>query len=1044
MVSNEVTLLLYLHVCILVLYTSSTVAYQHDFRFISYQDLQSSVTSFQSEGNTSFSQMLFDISRNQIFVGARDGLYRLSVSKLKFLEYANWESSEKKRNACMFKGQKEESCHNFIKVLLSDGKEIWSCGTNAFSPQCSWREINNISNVTKVMDGIAKSPYNPAANITAFLSENGDYYFAGPTDFSGSDSLISKSVGNRVLRTKQSDSFWLNEPQFVGSFETDRFVYFLFREAAVEYMNCGKNVYSRIARVCKNDKGGEQSMFRDNFSTFIKARLNCSLSGDYPFYFNEIQGISYVSTENIVYATFGTPSNSIPGSAICAFNLTTINRAFDGPFKYQQDIDSAWSQHKNSYKDHFNCEATHRKVNLLETSQYHLMDSAVQSTNIDPLHVATGERFTHITIDVVETKLTNVHIIYVATLEGIIKKLSLLPPYKHTCVVEIWQVVPDTNIPIKNMQFLKETNSVYITTNQALMQISVDHCNRHSSWENCQNAMDPYCGWNDREEMCSRAPRGDPHNKYWKQIISTCPSLYTPVDGGWGSWSTWAPCNHRALLDFNSSDQCLCQTRECNNPAPINNGKPCIGHSISVINCTVHGGWSDWSAWSACSATCGTAVKTRTRTCTNPAPAFGGRVCVGQDRMEAFCSEYSPCPSQPIDGGWGPWSPWTSCTAPCGGGYRIRQRKCDNPSPYNGGQHCRGNDVEHERCNDSPCTDIKKIQTTDWVTDTNTTFTGYHKKRYKITCKAPVKFQNQIKISIREEERFCSNLQCNNDDNEFLGWTTWLNWSECSVSCGGGTQKRTRSCRKGRNCLGESMQIKECNIHSCEDTWGCWSEWSPCNVSCGWGVKTRTRTCLGQNCNGPSREQQPCQDQPCEGILGWGNWTEWSLCDQNDEQHRKRKCFHENPGPQECQGKDWETRICFGDFPNEAAPILLESTSCMLVGFSFFFLGAIVGLFPYVAILIYNYFKKKKNTIPSSPHYISAEQNPYISVPTREKLPRKHSPNHVGSYPQNGTIKAGRKFFPDEFEIPTTLKRNSHGIGNGFAKQYDNDKSYYD
>lgn len=52
------------------------------------------------------------------------------------------------------------------------------------------------------------------------------------------------------------------------------------------------------------------------------------------------------------------------------------------------------------------------------------------------------------------------------------------------------------------------------------------------------------------------------------------------------------------------------------------------------------------------------------------------------------------------------------------------------------------------------------------------------------------------------------------------------------------------------------------------------------------------------------------------GILGWGNWTEWSLCDQNDEQHRKRKCFHENPGPQECQGKDWETRICFGDFPN--------------------------------------------------------------------------------------------------------------------------------
>lgn len=73
------------------------------------------------------------------------------------------------------------------------------------------------------------------------MSENGEYYFGGPTDFSGSDSLISKNVGTyNTIRTKQYNSLWLNEPQFVGSFETDKFVYFLFREAAVEYINCGK------------------------------------------------------------------------------------------------------------------------------------------------------------------------------------------------------------------------------------------------------------------------------------------------------------------------------------------------------------------------------------------------------------------------------------------------------------------------------------------------------------------------------------------------------------------------------------------------------------------------------------------------------------------------------------------------------------------------------------------------------------------------------------------------------------------------------------
>lgn len=45
---------------------------------------------------------------------------------------------------------------------------------------------------------------------------------------------------NRIIRTDQYNSKWLNSPQFVGSFEAGDFVYFVFREAAVEYINCGK------------------------------------------------------------------------------------------------------------------------------------------------------------------------------------------------------------------------------------------------------------------------------------------------------------------------------------------------------------------------------------------------------------------------------------------------------------------------------------------------------------------------------------------------------------------------------------------------------------------------------------------------------------------------------------------------------------------------------------------------------------------------------------------------------------------------------------
>ena len=41
------------------------------------------------------------------------------------------------------------------------------------------------------------------------------------------------------------------EPNFVGSFDVGDYVYFFLRETSVEYMNCGKAIFARVARVCK-------------------------------------------------------------------------------------------------------------------------------------------------------------------------------------------------------------------------------------------------------------------------------------------------------------------------------------------------------------------------------------------------------------------------------------------------------------------------------------------------------------------------------------------------------------------------------------------------------------------------------------------------------------------------------------------------------------------------------------------------------------------------------------------------------------------------
>ena len=93
-------------------------------------------------------------------------------------------------------------------------------------------------------------------------------------------------------------------------------------------------VFSRVARVCKSDPG-----YRNGWTTFLKARLECSIPGDQPFHFDEIQSITPVVGKGgpaslhkkkgggrWFYAVLTTPENSISGSAICAFSIDQLNK----------------------------------------------------------------------------------------------------------------------------------------------------------------------------------------------------------------------------------------------------------------------------------------------------------------------------------------------------------------------------------------------------------------------------------------------------------------------------------------------------------------------------------------------------------------------------------------------------------------------------------------------------------------------------------------------------------------------------------------------
>ncbi|XP_052771166.1 cell surface hyaluronidase-like [Mya arenaria] len=112
------------------------------------------------------------------------------------------------------------------------------------------------------------------------------------------------------------------------------------------------------------------------------------------------------------------------------------------------------------------------------------------------------------------------------------------------------------------------------------------------------------------------------------------------------------------------------------------------------------------------------------------------------------------------------------------------------------------------------------------------------------------------------------------------GWGLWGGWSECSRSCGEGTQYRLRQCNNplpqgaGASCEGDAAQPRTCQTIFCpiNGELSEWSNWSACTslpsndatYKCS-GYQERTRDCNnpptqydGEMCEGSTREIESC------------------------------------------------------------------------------------------------------------------------------------------------------------------------------------------
>ncbi|PIK52263.1 putative semaphorin-1A [Apostichopus japonicus] len=303
--------------------------------------------------------------------------------------------------------------------------------------------------------------------------------------------LVSENGLEEVATTDDQNANFVNEPDFVGKPYVDgEFMYFFYRETAVEAVNQGKFVYSRVGRLCLNDTGHNKE-----FQTFFKVRLNCSLQGEYPFYFDHIQDVIVEERNNdvIFYAVFTTTPHGPASSAVCSYRLTDIKNVFaTSKFKGKEANKLPGPVERPAYDNRFEqClvnELNSQTRNFQETNT--LMDDLVPNYNRfhhsndefdPPLLYSTGMNFYSFAVD------SDNNITFVGTESGTI----LQTDFSNEEKVETFEIeILNMSRPVTGLRH--NGTKLLAVTAKGLYQIELENCASGCQKE-CERFRHSYC-----------------------------------------------------------------------------------------------------------------------------------------------------------------------------------------------------------------------------------------------------------------------------------------------------------------------------------------------------------------------------------------------------------------------------------------------------------------------------------------------------------------------------------------------------------------------
>uniref|UniRef100_A0A8C2G9J3 Sema domain, immunoglobulin domain (Ig), short basic domain, secreted, (semaphorin) 3E n=1 Tax=Cyprinus carpio TaxID=7962 RepID=A0A8C2G9J3_CYPCA len=486
------------------------------------------------EGRLQHYSMLLDETQERLIIGGKDILYSLNLERITAPhKEIHWPSSEEQVGDCLMQGREKPECANYIKLVQHyNSTHLLACGTGAFSPVCAYIRVGRGTEVREfrldsdhIESGRGRCPFHPNSP-SASTVHRGELFVGLYTDYWENDAALYR-LGNRsFIRTEVGDRQQLNEPKFVGSAvipdnddPADDKVYYFFTERVANMEGGNKAVYTRVARVCANDQGG-QRMLVNRWSSFLKTRLICSVAGSNGIdtHFDELEDVFVLRKKDEknpeIFGLFSTTSAVFKGYAVCMYNMEDIRAAFNGPFAYRERTDHHWKVYdgKVPYPRPGSCASKVNGGQFSSSKEYPdevlrfvrshpLMFQAVQPVHRQPILLDTegGRKLTQLAVDRVEAEDGHYNVLFIGTDNSVVLKMITIYNKEANTVEEVLLEelqVFKVPVPITEILISTKRQQLYVGSELGVTQIRVHQCGLYgSACADCCLARDPYCAW---------------------------------------------------------------------------------------------------------------------------------------------------------------------------------------------------------------------------------------------------------------------------------------------------------------------------------------------------------------------------------------------------------------------------------------------------------------------------------------------------------------------------------------------------------------------